>query len=348
MSTKLTINRTNGNVPKTLPGEDYISGFVAYLPEAELPESFKTEHVQALSTIDAAEAAGITADSTSWAVKVLHYHLSEIYRVNPAVSLYVGLFAKPTISDNYTFAELKTVQNFAGGRIRQIAVWCGDRNMSADDIVTLQGIGDALAAEAAELSILYAPKVTNIKQITKEAAGTGKNRVSVVICQAGSGTGATLYKDKANSAKSSVSGLGTVLGLLSRAKVHQCIAWVREFPTGITLPAFGDGTLYRDMDKALIEQLDTARYLFFVTQPGQTGSYMNDSHTMDEATSDYAAIESVRTMDKAVRGIRKYIVPELGGNVYVDAESGKLASYSVENLITVANLASRRWSVPAS
>ena len=236
-------------------------------------------------------------------------------------------------------SELKTVQNFAGGRIRQIAVWCGDRNMSADDIVTLQGIGDALAAEAAELSILYAPKVTNIKQITKEAAGTGKSRVSVVICQAGSGTGATLYKDKANSAKSSVSGLGTVLGLLSRAKVHQCIAWVREFPTGITLPAFGDGTLYRDMDKALIEQLDTARYLFFVTQPGQTGSYMNDSHTMDEATSDYAAIESVRTMDKAVRGIRKYIVPELGGNVYVDAESGKLASYSVENLITVANLA---------
>lgn len=339
MSTKLTINRTNGNVPKTLPGEDHISGFVAYLPEAELPESFKTEHVQALSTIDAAEAAGITADSTSWAVKVLHYHLSEIYRVNPAVSLYVGLFAKPTISDNYTFAELKTVQNFAGGRIRQVAVWCGDRNMSADDIVTLQGIGDALAAEAAELSILYAPKVTNIKQITKEAAGTGKSRVSVVICQAGSGTGATLYKDKANSAKSSVSGLGTVLGLLSRAKVHQCIAWVREFPTGITLPAFGDGTLYRDMDKALIEQLDTARYLFFVTQPGQTGSYMNDSHTMDEATSDYAAIKSVRTMDKAVRGIRKYIVPELGGNVYVDAESGKLASYSVENLITVANLA---------
>ena len=130
-----------------------------------------------------------------------------------------------------------------------------------------------------------------------------------------------------------------MLGLLSRAKVHQCIAWVREFPTGITLPAFGDGTLYRDLDKALIEQLDTARYLFFVTQPGQTGSYMNDSHTMDEATSDYAAIESVRTMDKAVRGIRKYIVPELGGNVYVDAESGKLASYSVENLITVANLA---------
>lgn len=338
MSTRLTISRTNGNVPKTLQGEDHITGFVAYLPETDIPESFKTERVQALSTIDAAEAAGITAEAAGWAVKVLHYHLSELYRTNPAISLYVGIFAKPSgESDTYTFAELKTVQNFAGGRIRQIGVWCGDRNMNADDITTLQGIGDTLAGEAAELSILYAPKVTNVKQITQEAAGIGKSRVSVVISQAGSGTGATLYKDKGNAAKSSVSALGTVLGLLSRAKVHQSIAWVREFPTGISVPAFGDGTLYRDLDKALVEQLDKARYLFFVTQPGQTGSYMNDSHTMDEATSDYAAIESVRTMDKAVRGIRTYMVPELGGNVYVDADSGKLASYSVAHLESVAN-----------
>ena len=309
MSTKLTISRTNGNVPKTLQGEDHITGFVAYLPDSETPQSFKTERVQTLSTIDAAEAAGITADAASWAVRVLHYHLSEIYRTNPAVSLYVGIFAKPS----------------------------GEHLCRSGTHAPRQCVGDTLESQAAELSILYAPKVASVKQITQDAAGSGKCRVSVVIGQAGSGTGATLYKDKDNAAKSSVSGLGTVLGLLSRAKVHQSIAWVREFPTGISVPAFGDGTLYRDLDKALVEQLDKARYLFFVTQPGQTGSYMNDSHTMDEATSDYAAIENVRTMDKAVRGIRTYMVPELGSNTYVDAESGKLASYSVSYLESVAN-----------
>ena len=93
------------------------------------------------------------------------------------------------------------------------------------------------------------------------------------------------------------------------------------------------------MDKALLETLDTARYLFFVTHIGQAGSYMNDSHTMDSAISDYAAIESVRTMDKAVRGIRTYVKPELGGNVYVDASTGQLASYTVAHLETVANQA---------
>lgn len=344
MSTSLSINRQNGNVPKSLPGEDHITGLVIYMAAADIPAGFKTERVQALSTIDAAEAAGIVdyttaADGTQtaapWAVRVLHYHLSELYRINPAVSLYVGIFEKPQ-GDNMTFAEIKTVQNFADGRIRQLGVWCGDRVPSEDDLVALQGQADTLEAQGAELSVVYAPKVANVKQISTKLAGGGKCRVSVVIGQAGSGVGAELYKDKTNAAKASVSGLGVVLGLISKAKVHQCIAWVKEFPTGISLPAFGDGTLLRDLDKALVEQLDTARYLFFVTQQGQSGSYMNDSHTMDSAISDYASIESVRTMDKGARGVRAYLIPELGGNVYVDADTGKLASYTVAHLETVA------------
>lgn len=344
MSTSLNIDRQNGNVPKSLPGEDHITGLVIYMAAGDIPAGFKTERVQALSTIDAAEAAGIVdyttaADGTQtaapWAVRVLHYHLSELYRINPAVSLYVGIFEKPQ-GDNMTFAEIKTVQNFADGRIRQLGVWCGDRVPSGDDLTAIQGQAATLEAQGAELSVVYAPKVANVKQISTSLAGGGKCRVSVVIGQAGSGTGAELYKDKANAAKASVSGLGVVLGLISKAKVHQCIAWVKEFPTGISLPAFGDGTLLRDMDKALVEQLDTARYLFFVTQQGQSGSYMNDSHTMDSAISDYASIESVRTMDKGARGVRAYLIPELGGNVYVDADTGKLASYTVAHLETVA------------
>lgn len=344
MSTSLNIERQNGNVPKSLPGEDHITGLVIYMAAADIPASFKAERVQALSTIDTAEAAGIVeyitaADGTQtaapWSVRVLHYHLSELYRINPGVSLYVGIFEKPQ-GDNMTFAEIKTVQNFADGRIRQMGVWCGDRLPSEDDLVAIQGQAATLEAQGAELSVVYAPKVANVKQMSTSLAGGGKCRVSVVIGQAGSGKGAELYKDNANAGQASVSGLGVVLGLISKAKVHQCIAWVREFPTGISLPAFGDGTLLREMDKALVEQLDRGRYLFFVTQQGQSGSYMNDSHTMDSATSDYASIESVRTMDKGARGVRAYVIPELGGNVYVDADTGRLASYTVAHLETVA------------
>lgn len=335
MSTSLNILRQNGNVPKTLPGEDHISGFMTYLPATEVPASFKTERVQPLSTIKAAEAAGITADAASWGVRVLHYHLSEIYRLNPAVILYVGIFDKPAAA--YTFAEVKTMQNYAGGKLRQLAVWAGDKALEqGDDLTTLQGVADNLETNARELVILYAPKVATVSGLSDKLAGAGKCRVSVVIGQAGSGVADELYRDKANAAKASVSGLGVVLGLVSRAKVHQSIAWVKEFPTGVSVPAFGDGTKLNALDPAVVQKLDAGRYLFFVTQEGQSGSYMNDSHNMDSAISDYAAIENVRTMDKAVRGIRTYLIPELGGNVYVDPVTGKLASYTVKHLETVA------------
>ena len=334
---KLEIQRQNGNVPKSLAGEDHISGYIAYINSTDIPEKFKDEPIQAVSTIDSAESLGITAEAESWAIKVLHYQLSEIFRINSAISLYVGLFAKPT---SYTFAEIKTVQNFAGGRIRQIGVWCGDKTFAADDVVALQGVADALDLVNAPLSVLYAPKIEKVTNLPTNIAGASQCRVSVVIGQAGSGTGAELYTDSANATtKSTVSCLGVTLGLLSVASVHQSISWIKQFPTGITLPAFGDGTLFRTLDSALVEQLDSARYIFLVTHVGQSGSYINDSHTMDAATSDYAYIEAVRTMDKAVRGIRTYLTPELGGNIYVDSETGKMQSYSVAHLETTANKA---------
>ena len=330
---RLTINRENGNVPKALEGEDHVSGLVFYT-EA-LPSGFSdAERIKAISTIDKAEAMGITADAEAWDIRVLHYQLSEAFRLNAGISLYVGIFEQ---SEDFT--EIKTLQNYSDGRLRQVGIWAGSRALAADDLTAIQAVADALDKENAPLSVIYSPKVTSVNGLPTNLAKAGLNRVSVVIAQAGSGTGAELYADAKNTNKASVGIIGVVLGALSAAKVHQAISWVGGFPTGVTLPAFADGTLYRSVDKAAIEQLDEARYIFLTTYPGIAGSYISDSHTMDEATSDYAYIEAVRVMDKAVRGIRVYVTPELGGNVYIDAESGKLQPYSCAHLETVAGLA---------
>lgn len=334
MATSLTIVRQNGNVPKSQNGQDHVSGFVAYLLEADIPAAFKAEPVQAVSTIDKAEELGITADATAWSVKMLHYQLEEVFRINPNITLYVGLFSKP---ESMTFQELKTVQNYAEGAIRQMAIWNGDTAPTADNIVKLESVADSLDTENAPLSTLYAPLVSNYKNLPSNLA-TNNPRVSVVIAQAGSGTGAELYKSKDNKTKATVSAIGVALGTLSKAAVHQCIAWVKNFPSGISMPALGDGTLVRTIDKGELEKLDANRYLFLNNVVGVAGSYWNDSHTMNSPTSDYAAIESVRTMDKAVRGIRTYLTPELGGNVYIDPDTGKLQSYTVSHLETTANI----------
>lgn len=336
MSNTIKFQRTNGNVPKTTAGQDHISGFIAYV--TALPSGFtESTRIQACSSIETAEKLGITSDeSASWEIRLLHYHLSEVYRLNPGISLYVGLFAKPT-GENYTFSEIKVLQNYTGGSIRQVAVWCGTKALTAGDLTALQGIATNLQEYDRPLSILYAPKVTSVTSMVTNLAGAGKCNVSVVIGQAGKGVGADLFADAGNTGKASVSGIGVALGITSRAAVHQSIASVENFPTGVDLPAFGDGTLLRDLDSAIVESLDTARYLYFVTYDGFADSYFNDSHTMDEAVSDYAMIENVRTMDKAVRGIRKALLPKLGGTLYVDADTGQLASYEVEYLTTIAN-----------
>ena len=93
----------------------------------------------------------------------------------------------------------------------------------------------------------------------------------------------------------------------------------------------------RELDTATIEELDNARYIFCRTYDGLAGAFFNDNHTLDVATSDYAYINDVRTMDKAVRGIRSYLLPKLGRPLKVDKSTGKLDRTVVEHLITTGN-----------
>lgn len=331
------IERTNGNIPRSLAGEDHISGLLFY--SSKLPSGFaETDRIKAISGIETAEKLGITSDADAdWDIRVLHYQLRSIFNRNPAISLYVGIY-KPT-SGTPTFSEIKTMQNFTGGKLRQIGVWDGATALDPTNLITLQAIRTTLEAQDKPLSIGYAPKIAAVSGLPTDLAGANKNGVSVIIGQDGAGTAADLYKDAKNTAKSSVTAIGEWLGIVSAAAVHESIAWVEKFPTGIALPAFGDGTLLRDLDTAVIESLDAARYIFFVEYSGLAGAYFNDSHTMDDATSDYAYIESVRTMDKACRNVRTYVLPKLGRPMKVDASTGKLEAYVVEDLQLTAGKA---------
>lgn len=337
----LTITRTNGNLVRSLAGEDHISGLVFYsatLPTSTggAPEFTAAERIHTISSIETAEKYGITADAAAWETKVLHYILESIFNMNPGVSLYVGIF-KPAAGAN-AFSEIKLIQNFAGGRLRQVGVWNGAVELSDTIINSLQSVATTLEAQNKPLSILYAPKVADVTSL-ESYVKAGRKNVSVVIAQDGEGTAAALYKDAGNAAKASVSALGDLLGAVSKAKVHQSVAWVEQFPTNIAVAAFGDGTKYRDLDTATIEELDADRFIFCRTYDGFAGTFFNDNHTLDLPTSDYAYISDVRTMDKAVRGIRSYLLPKLGRPMKVDASTGKLERTAVEHLITTGNKA---------
>lgn len=340
---KLTITRTNGNIPRSLAGEDHISGLVFYnatLPTAdEGVEGFTaSDRIKAISSLDTAESYGITSDNTDWGIRVLHYHLGCIFAQNPGVSLYVGIFAVP--AGEPAFSEIKNLQNYTGGRLRQVGVWLGSLALESNHVIALQVVRTTLEAQDKPLVILYTPKVTSTTGLPEDLAGANRNGVSVLIGQDGAGTAAALYKHADNkTAKATVGCVGEALGLLSKCPVHHSIGWVDRYPTNLAVAAFGDGTLYNALDTATIEELDAARYIFPKTYDGIAGVFFNDSHNLDTAISDYAYIENVRTMDKACRGVRTYVLPLLGRPVQVDASTGRLATHEVEYLTLTANKA---------
>jgi hypothetical protein len=335
---RLKFIKGDGGVPKSLPGEDHISGFLMYMPDSSLPSSVPpvtagfsaTDRVKAISSLESAAKYGITKDASDWYVKVLYYHISETLRINPGISLYVGLFETP---ETYDFEDIKTLQNFAEGKLRQVAVYAPDKTLSNGDLTALQGVAKTLETECAPLSILYACNVSNVTALTNMSA-VGQSNVSVVISQDGASNsvGKTLFKE----INKSVTTVGLALGTLSLAAVHESIAWVKKFPSGIFTPALADGTLVKEVDNAVITGLDDKRFLFLRTYPGMAGSFWNDSHSMDLPTGDYAYIESVRTIDKAIRGIRRYMLPELSAPLYVDPSSGQLDAGTVTYLELVA------------
>lgn len=336
----IEINRTNGNIPKSLPGEDHVSGFLLYRGSASAFPGFSaSKPFQAISSIERAEKLEITANHATWEVRALHYQLSEIFRINPNITLYVGVSFAEAFDKKY---EVEKLQHFAGGRIRQMAVWAPSLAFDDTQLTDLLGQASTLEGKGNPLSILYAPFVASVTALPKVSAQSGRSNVSVVIGQSGDKFAATLFAEAKvnNTIKKSLTSIGLVLGLVSRAKVHESISWVRKFPTGISIPAFSDGTLLNAVDKAVIEGLDNqGRYIFFTTYSGINGTYINDSHTMDEVISDYSMIENVRTMDKAVRNIRTYLLPELGSSLYLDAETGKLQTHTVNYFQTIAGKA---------
>ncbi|MHB9003516.1 MAG: DUF2586 family protein [Coriobacteriia bacterium] len=331
---KITIVKGNGGVPQSLPGQDHYSGLIMYLANANLPAGFSTtDRIKAISTLADAEALGIVSTSANWEIIGLHYHISECFRVNPACLLWVGLFLTPT--STYDFTEINQMVSFSEGKMRKCTVWAYQLDLAAQELTTLQGIATALDALFTPVQIAYCPRIANISSLTS-LVSTGLRNVSVVIGQDGDGAGAAIYVLTANATNLySVSLAGLVCGHMSLAKVHESIAWVEKFPSGIPTPAFGDGTLVKNCSAAVITTLDDDHYLFLNYQGGLSGSWWNDSYSMDLDTSDYKYIETNISMDKAIRGIRTYLLPKLSGPIYLQ-DDGTLRPDDVAYLETLA------------
>ena len=68
---------------------------------------------------------------------------------------------------------------------------------------------------------------------------------------------------------------------------------------------------------------------------GNANTFHMDSFTSTAVTSDYSTIENNRTIDKATRGVRTFVLPSLNSPLTIN-EDGTLAEETIQNFKAAA------------
>ena len=258
-------------------------------------------------------ASGVASD-----IDILHYHVSEFFRIQPKGKLYVSVQA---LADVGTWAKITELQNFALGEIKQLGIYQKSTAFATSQVTAIQAVVTALEALHKPLQVIYQADfsaVSDLSTLSNLKALSAKN-VSVTIGQDGANVGYQLWR----ATTKSIGVLGTCLGAVALAKVNESIAWVSKFNLAsdeLDTLAFVNGDFYIDLSDGLIANIDTLGYIYAKKYIGLVGSWFNRPHTAIALTSDYTYIYSNRTIDKAIRGLRAALLPQLASPVQVNAD----------------------------
>ena len=316
---KLTFTRGEGALGRPLTSKDHVSAISLPVLDANLPSGFTTsDRTKKVYSLGEAEALGIVASDANMAFS--HYQVSEFFRLHTEGILYIHLYDSTAVLMSVILQPV--ILHPEDGEIRQAAVFLSTAIATAQ-ITAAQAVVSAMRLVHRPFSVLLSfsafaashdwSSATDLRTLTADG-------VSVVIgCDAG-GAGGKLAAGVAN-----VPALGAFLGAVSRAAVHQSIGWIEQFnfSNGKELEKIAIGNeadLTNAQTEALLDALTAKGYLFLRKQIGIIGSYASDSATCVAITSDYAYIENVRVIDKAIRLARTKLLPLLNSPLYFNGD----------------------------
>ena len=265
---------------------------------------------------------------------VEYYHVSEFFRLQPQGVLYVGYY------DTYVASNIELMRDFASGKIRQIGVMNDlSTAFATSQITALQTSATASQTLYKPLSVLYAPEIsgTSLLSSLSDLTGLNSKNVSVVISQDGAGKGYKLWKTTGKS----ISDLGAKLGAVALSSVNESIAWVGKFNMSdgaeLDTVAFSNGVLYSVTSDTTLSNLNNYGYVFLRKLVGITGSYNTPATTSTLPSSDYHFVQSNRTIDKATRGVRANLLPDLSSPITLNSD-GTLTDGTVAHFESQAGL----------
>lgn len=345
MTNDIKFNRGRGGLGRALAGEDHFSGLVATMTTDQIPaELAAVDGIATLFSVQDAEDLGIdySENSDKIGLDSLKYAIDSIFEENNRAVVYLAV--ADTAEGDTVAEKLEYIQRDSEGKIRQVLVLTPEEDFAVGNITILQAVADKLEAEHMPLSIIYAPNFVGadetIDLFDADLRDLNAKNVSVSAGQDGNGKGNELAEIYGKTIGTG----GLILGMVSRASVHENIAWVGQFNANANstnefdLIKLADGRDVKQISASEMDVLNGKGYLFLKKHIGRAGSYFNDSHNAVSESSDYAYIENVRTIDKGTRGVRTFLLPYLNSPVYVNPEDGKLTE---DTIATFKNEAER-------
>lgn len=266
-------------------------------------------------------------------IDVIHYHVKEYFRAQPKGDLFIGIYTNST-----DFAEITTMQNYSGGKIRQMGIY-KQVAFATSQTADIQTQLDLCELNNKPLEAIYQPDfsaVSDLSTLSDLHLLTAEN-TSVCIGQDGANLGNTLWLATGKS----IGTVGITLGAVSLAKVNESIAWINKFnmaTTELDTLAFANGTLYTSLSDGAIDNIDNKGYVFLKKHIGISGSYFDNPYTCVAVSSDYARINNNRTINKAIRNLRTFLLPQLASPLLVNSD-GTLSNDTISYFETLCQRA---------
>ncbi len=344
------INKLNGGLGRTA-SSDRVIVLVAGMA---LVEEMAYNTAYELLDINSAEGLGITASTDDTNGDLIHYHLSEMFRLSPESTFWIIPVDKiktvaELVADDALKAAIRGIENVNVIGLAGLSTLVAS---AAVDAVALQGLVESFLQEYLYVDGIFVEGVGGAAALAVAdyddlRAITAPN-VSYVVAQ-----------DPAvaalNAAYAKRAAIGTVLGSVAVRKVHEDIGSVdiEEKPRsrrgeenyslaserlGYWLSAaLSDGTAFQMLTEAEQKSLTAKGWMYVGSFANYSGFYWNGCPTAVTKDSDYAYFNFNCIWNKAARLIRQTLIPRVRSKVPTEPTTGYLKSTWISGCESAVN-----------
>jgi hypothetical protein len=335
----VTVNRTDGNLPLPLNGNDGTSLMIFGNGVAAV--SLTLGAVAALRSLSDAVSLGLTASYDDTNSLLVNHHISEFFRLKPDGRLFILMLDGLLATNDAVIASAIR----ANRDIKLVAYIINEVADQAQDAQDLSAIADELKLDHIHTGAILVGAEANLATVLISAYADTRTEELPLVTTINSADPAIAG---IKAAYSDYTALGTALGSLAARGVEENMGSVdiNDKPAArrgdnsysITDKAKGlwmdaqlvGGKKFADLTPGDRAALTEKGYVYAGSFGGFAGIYWSGSDTMDDG--DYKYIERNRIWAKVADGIRLALLPRVRRNISVDPTTGNLANTEVIEL----------------